>query len=225
MVVLIDRDYKVLAKDRDSYGGEIDMIVKKGKYVYVLELKDFYLWYDDWYFSSKLFLKREKKLNDSFKIIFKKRDWVKENSNLFGINKEKIIPLIITSFKEIMKPSKRYKIISKNDLNSFFGKSKHKTLHETIYEYVKHQENSLNEKNENLFLNIKICPTHPACIYVEIDEEMINKDILKGYCSYIRTQGGGPCPFYNRLCIWMNYCIIGEDPCLIASNHPIHSPL
>ena len=56
MVDLIDRDYKVLAKDRDSKAGEIDMIVKKGKHVYVLELKDFYLWYDDWYFSSKLFI-------------------------------------------------------------------------------------------------------------------------------------------------------------------------
>ncbi len=221
MVELIDRNCKIIAKDIDTPIGEIDLIVQKGTKVWVSELKDYNIWYDNWYASSKNFIKRQKVLKDFIKKFDGKVNWIRKNKDYFKLTSEEIEGIVITSFNENLNFSNQINIINKIDIDEAFGKSKYKTFHEIIYNYGKKQENNLNKEIKIPYSIAKVCPFHPGCIYMGPLNE---KDpvILRSYYTYNAYLKKPLCPFLKVHCMWVYYCSKGEDPCFFLSSQRLH---
>lgn len=221
-VELIDRTFKILGKNIDTPVGEIDLLIKKNKEIFLLELKDYILWYENWYASSRRYNARENSLKKSFDKISNKINWLDLNRNNYNLGNDRIKGAAITSLSEKILGFQNISIIAEKDIDNLFGKSKFKSYHKTIYEYAKKNEKNLDKILQFPNMKPKICPSHPACIYLAVDKNRIDCREVKGYISTLQLIGGGKCPIHEGLCMWVLYCFLGEDPCIIKSGHPIH---
>lgn len=222
-VELLDRGFAILTKDKDSPAGEIDMLVRKGNSVWLLEAKDYGLWYENWYASSRLFNARKASLEASFAKFPNKIKWVDLNQENFNIKDQQIQGVIISAFLEDVELPEDILITTIEELDSIFGKSKYKTYHESVYDRAKQSERHLEREWSGIKgLKPKICPSHPACVFLALEEDKVDWSLLGDFCLRLQAMfGGGPCPVHNGFCMWTSFCGLGVDPCPVAGSRSV----
>ncbi len=221
MVEFIDRNYIILAKDKETEAGEIDLLVKKDNNVWLIEAKDYTLWYDDWFASSDFFKARQADLEGSFARMEGKLIWVQNNRSLFNINDEQIRGAVVSSSYEEAALPKNVVMSTIHDLDRLFGPPKFKSFHQTCYENAKSFEKSLGDYFKAPGIHPRMCPLHPECVYLEVDQQIADPQVLLNMLQ--SPLGIQPCPSNKGLCMWSHFCKLSIDPCSAASANPVHS--
>lgn len=220
---LVDRGFTILAKDEITPVGEIDFICRKENVAYVIEAKDYGLWYQGWYASSRYFSSRRSSLESSFSRIPEKIRWLDSNRESYGLTSEhKIKATVITGFRENVDLPKEISAVTSSELDSLFGNSKYGTYHDASYRFAKRLEGVMEKEWAKAYHGIfqpKVCPSHPACVYLTFEKDKANGRMLREFCHSLQnSMGGGPCPVHRGLCMWLRLCLAGIDPCPYASS-------
>lgn len=143
---LSDRQVNVLWKNLETPKGEIDFICSKHEKIFFIEAKDYSPWFDDHYVSSQTYNERIRIINEKLVKSTSRIQWADSNRSKLGLPlNQKIQGVILTRFIEphITLPNK-FSLVSIDNLDGVFGKSRHPEIHETNFKFKIGKEQIMN---------------------------------------------------------------------------------
>lgn len=130
---LLDRGVTILKRNLQIPNGEIDFICSKNGRVFLIEAKDYSPWFDDSYIGSATYRRRVEAISEKLGKLPYRLQWAEANPRGVGSSTpQRIHGLILTRFSEphITIPA-RFQLLTMDDLDTIFGESSQKKIHET----------------------------------------------------------------------------------------------